>query len=211
VQRARFIRVPSYILLNDIFETVSFAVPIWKDTRPYQQIPFQFSLHRLDQTGTQGHTAFLDLTDADPSAALAQSLIDQCGNEGPVFVYNASFETTRIRELAGRFPELATALNSIIERVADLLPIARNQYYHPSQHGSWSIKAVLPALCPELSYAQLDGVHDGNMAVEAFKEAIHPVTTPQRIQEIDHQLLEYCKLDTFAMVRLWQIFSGSNI
>ena len=199
---------PAYFL---DFETVSFAVPIWKGTRPYQQIPFQFSLHRLHDAGTLVHDAYLDLTGADPSETLAQSLIDQCGNEGSVFAYNASFETTRIRELAGRFPKLATALNSIIERVVDLLPIARNRYYHPSQHGSWSIKVVLPALCPELSYTQLDGVTDGNMAVEAFKEAINRETTQERKQEIEQQLLEYCKLDTFAMVRMWQVFRGSNL
>lgn len=194
---------PAYFL---DFETVSFAVPIWKGTRPYQQIPFQFSLHRLDEAGTLMHDVFLDLTGTDPSETLAKSLIGQCGHEGPVFAYNASFEKTRIRELAVRFPELATALNSIIGRVADLLPVARNRYYHPSQHGSWSIKAVLPALCPELSHTRLDGVKDGNMAVEAFKEAINPETTLERKQEIEQQLLEYCKLDTFAMVRMWQAF-----
>lgn len=198
---------PAYFL---DFETVNLAVPIWKGTRPYQQIPFQFSLHRLDEEGTITHTAFLNLSGNDPSEALAQSLIEQCGNEGPVFAYNASFEATCIRELAKRFPELAPALTSIIERVVDLLPIARNRYYHPSQQGSWSIKAVLPALCPDLSYAQLDGVQDGSMAVEAFQEAIAIGTEPERKQEIERQLLEYCKLDTLAMVRLWQVFSGST-
>ena len=200
--------LPAYFL---DFETVSFAVPIWRGTRPYQQIPFQFSLHRLNEAGTVVHTAFLDLTGADPSRALAQALIDQCGNEGPVFAYNASFETCRIREMAERFHELAPALDLIVDRVVDLLPIARNRYYHPSQHGSWSIKAVLPALCPELSYAQLDGVQDGDMAIDAFKESIAPETTPERKQEIEQQLLEYCKLDTFAMVRLWQIFSAGPL
>lgn len=199
---------PAYFL---DFETVSFAVPIWKGTRPYQQIPFQFSLHRLDEAVNLVHNAYLNLTGEDPSETLAQSLIDQCGNGGPVFAYNASFESTRIRELVGRYPELANALNSIIERVVDLLPIARNRYYHPSQHGSWSIKAVLPALCPDLSYTQLDGVKDGNMAIESYKEAINPETTLQRKQEIEHQLQEYCKLDTFAMVRMWQVFSGSSV
>lgn len=198
---------PAYFL---DFETVNFAVPIWKGTRPYQQIPFQFSLHRLEEVGTLSHTSFLDLTGADPSGAFAQSLIKQCGDEGPVFVYNAAFETTRIRELAGRVPELARALNSIVERIVDLLPIARNRYYHPSQHGSWSIKAVLPAMCPELSYAKLRGVQDGDMAVEAFKEAIARETAAERKQDLEQQLLEYCKLDTFAMVRLWQVFSGAT-
>lgn len=199
---------PAYFL---DFETASFAVPIWKGTRPYQQIPFQFSLHRIDEAGNLFHDAFLDLTGTDPSETLAQSLIDQCGQEGPVFAYNASFETSRIRELAARFSELAKSLHAIIERVVDLLPVARNRYYHPTQHGSWSIKAVLPALCPELSYTQLDGVKSSDMAVEAFKEAINLATPLERKREIEHQLLDYCKLDTYSMVRMWSIFRRSNL
>lgn len=116
-----------------------------------------------------------------------------------------------MRELAACFPELQPALNSIILRVVDLLPIAQNRYYHPSQHGSWSIKTVLPALCPELSYAQLDGVQDGAMAIEAFQEATAPETSPERKAALEQQLLKYCELDTFAMVRMWQIFSGTTI
>ncbi len=199
---------PAYFL---DFETVNLAVPIWKGTRPYQQIPFQFSLHRFDQTETIAHAAFLDLSGNDPSLALAQALIAECGSEGPVFAYNASFEVTCIRALAERFSELASALTSIIKRVVDLLPIARNRYYHPRQQGSWSIKAVLPALCPDLSYDQLEGVQDGGMAVEAFTEAIAPGVTQERKQKIEQQLLEYCKLDTLAMVRMWQIFGGRTI
>lgn len=196
---------PAYFL---DFETVSFAVPRWKGSRPYQQIPFQFSLHRLDEPGNVAHYAFLDLSGEDPSEVLAQSLINKCGHEGPVFAYNASFENSRIRELATSYPELAHALNSIAERIVDLLPIARNHYYHPSQQGSWSIKAVLPALCPELSYGHLGGVKSGDMAVEVFTEAIKPECTLERKREIEQQLLDYCKLDTYAMVRLWQIFRG---
>ena len=185
-------------------------MPVWKGTRPYQQTPFQFSLHRVEHSGSLVHTAFLDLTGADPSKAFAKSLIEQCGCEGPVFVYNATFEKTRMRELAACFPELQPALNSIILRVVDLLPIAQNRYYHPSQHGSWSIKAVLPALCPDLSYDQLDGVQDGAMAIEAFQEATAPETSPERKAALEQQLLKYCELDTFAMVRMWQIFSGTT-
>ena len=192
------------------FKIVSW-LSIWKGTRPYQQIPFQFSLHRVDHSGSLGHTAFLDLTGMDPSKVFGQSLIEQCGFDGPVYVYNAAFESTQMRELASRFPELEPGLSSIIQRVVDLLPIARNRYYHPSQHGSWSIKAVLPALCPELSYAKLDGVQDGEMAIEAFKEAIALETTPERKREVEQQLLEYSKLDTLAMVRMWQIFSGATV
>ena len=196
---------PAYFL---DFETAMFAVPIWKGTRPYQQLPFQFSLHILAESGDLQHHGFLDLSGDDPSRACAQSLVDLCGEHGPVFAYNAGFECRVMRDLAARFPEFAPALESIIGRVADLLPIARNRYYHPSQHGSWSIKAVLPAAIPELSYSQLDGVQDGGMAVSAFMEAIAPATPPEKKAEIEGQLVSYCELDTFAMVRLWQFFAG---
>ena len=101
-------------------------------------------------------------------------------------------------------------LLAISARVVDLLPIARNRYYHPSQCGSWSIKAVLPAAVPELSYDALEGVQDGGSAMEAFCEAIHPDTSAERKSEIERQLHAYCRLDTFAMVRLWQFFSGRD-
>ena len=143
--------------------------------------------------------------------AFVGSLIDLCGDQGPVFAYNAGFECRVMGELAGRFPELAASWEVIIARVVDLLPIARNRYYHPIQHGSWSIKAVLPAAIPELSYDQLDGVQDGGMAVAAFMEAIAPATPHARKQEIENQLISYCQLDTLAMVRLWKLFRGMNL
>lgn len=190
------------------FETIQFAVPIWAGTRPYQQNCFQFSLHTLSELGQLGHTEFLDISGGDPSEPFALALIAGCGASGPVYVYNAAFETSRIRELAARYPELCDALLAINSRVVDLLPIARNRYYHPSQQGSWSIKKVLPAVVPELRYDALDGVQDGGMAMEAFLEAIHPSTTQERKNDIERQLLSYCKLDTYAMVRLWQVFAG---
>ncbi|MCH7228749.1 DUF2779 domain-containing protein [Haloferula sp. A504] len=191
-------------------ETIGFGVPIWKGTRPYQQLPFQFSLHIVSHDGEVEHREFLDLSGEDPGEAFAQALIDHCGTTGPVFVYNAGFENGVMRGLADRFPHLATGLLSIVDRVVDLLPIARNRYYHPSQHGSWSIKAVLPALCPELSYDVLDGVKDGHAAQRAFLEAMAPETAPKRKQKIERELLEYCKLDTLAMVRIWEVFSGQR-
>ena len=123
-------------------------------------------------------------------------------------MYNAGFETARISELATRYPHLSNPLLAINARVVDLLPIARERYYHPSQQGSWSIKKVLPAIVPELRYDALDGVQDGGMAMEAFMEAIHPDTHAERKNQIEQQLLAYCKLDTYAMVRLWQVFAG---
>ena len=167
--------------------------------------------HRLSRTGKIEQQAFLDLSGKDPSKAFAEALISTCGERGPIFVYNAGFETARIRELSERFPSLAKSLLALNERVVDLLPIARDHYYHPSQQGSWSIKAVLPALCPELRYGDLDGVQDGGMAMDAFLEALAPQTNKARREEIEQQLLAYCALDTYAMVRLWSIFSGSSL
>ena len=201
-------KLPGYFM---DFETIQFGVPLWKGTRPYQQLPFQFSVHRLGRTGRATHQAFLDLSGGNPSLAFAQSLVAACGERGPVFVYNAAFETTRIRELAERHPRLATALRAINDRVVDLLPIARQHYYHPSQQGSWSIKAVLPALCPELHYDALDGVQDGGAAQQAYLEAITPATSAPRKAELERQLLAYCSLDTWAMVRLWSAFTGQPV
>ena len=200
-------RLPAYFL---DFETIQFAVPIWKGTRPYQFNTFQFSLHTLQETGRLDHTGFLDLSGEDPAIPLAMALISACGTSGPVYVYNAGFETARINEMANRYPHLAAALLAINARVVDLLPIARERYYHPSQQGSWSIKKVLPAVVPELRYDALDGVQDGGMAMDGFLEAIHSDTSCDRKNQIEQQLLDYCKLDTYAMVRLWQTFAGRS-
>lgn len=200
-------KLPAYFL---DFETIQFAAPIWKGTRPYQMIPFQFSLHRLGRTGKLDSTSFLDLSGKDPSRAFADALIAACGERGPVFVYNEGFEKARIKELADRFTRLKGPLMAINARVVDLLPIARKRYYHPKQQGSWSIKQVLPAVAPDLRYDALDGVQDGGMAMTAFLEAISSETMPSRKAEIEKQLLQYCALDTYAMVRLWQYFAGRS-
>ena len=193
------------------FETIGFGVPIWKATRPYQQLPFQFSIHIVSSSGEMMHNEFLDLSGEDPSEDFACALIADCGTTGPVFVYNAGFENGVMRGLAERFPRLSPDLLAIVDRVVDLLPIARKRYYHPDQHGSWSIKAVLPTVCPDLSYDSLDGVQHGQAAQGAFLEAIAPGTTPARKTEIERQLLAYCELDTSAMVRLWEFFRGKPI
>ncbi|SEJ91284.1 protein of unknown function [Paraburkholderia diazotrophica] len=197
--------LPAYFL---DFETIQFAVPIWKGTRPFQQIPFQFSVHQLCSDGRLDHRSFVDLSGGDPSLAFADALVSACGDTGPVFAYNASFEATRIRELAGRFGHVATALLAIEARIVDLLRITERRYYHPGQRGSWSIKSVLPAIAPELNYRALEGVQDGSMAMEAFREAIATETSSQRRVQIEQQLIDYCALDTYAMVRLWQFFAG---
>lgn len=193
------------------FETVQFPIPIWKGTRPYQQVPFQFSVHKLTSRAFLHHTSFIDITGQDPSKRFAEALIRGCEESGTIFAYNAGFEKGRIRDLADRFPALKRSLYRIIDRTVDLLPFAERHYYHPMQDGSWSIKALLPAVAPDVSYTELDGVKDGGMAMEAYIEAIDPSTSDQRKSEIESQLLAYCKLDTFAMVRIWQKFTGSDV
>jgi hypothetical protein len=190
------------------FETISFAVPIWTKTRPYQQIPFQFSVHTLSENGPLEHAEFLDLSGGDPSLGFTKALVQACKEPGPVFVYNATFEKARLAELAARFPTRRRALVEIADRIVDLLPIAQRYYYHPGQSGSWSIKALLPALVPELGYQTLDGVRDGGMAMDAFLEATYPHTPADRKSKLESQLRAYCRLDTYAMVRIWQFFAS---
>lgn len=196
---------PAYFL---DFETVQFGIPRWAGTRPFQSLPFQFSLHFLNAKGELTHHTFLDLSGADPSLAFARALIEKSCEIGPIFVYNSGFEGSRIQELSMRFPELEVPLLSIRKRLFDLLPIAQSRFYHPSQMGSWSLKKLLPAIAPHWRYEHLAGVQDGNMATQAFLEAIDPTTSHERRQQIEHQLHRYCAMDTMAIVEIWRRFSG---
>lgn len=192
------------------FETINLAVPRWANTSPYRtQVPFQWSCHIEVTQGELLHEMFLDVSGNDPRRTCAEQMISALGNDGPVFVYYQSFEKGRIAELAELFPDLAPALLSINERIVDLLPIARANYYHPDMKGSWSIKAVLPTIAPDLDYTQLS-VGNGGDAQEAYREILHPDTPEARKQELTEGLREYCTLDTLAMVRLAWFFQDAN-
>lgn len=183
------------------FETIAFAVPIWVGTRPYQQIPFQWSCHVEDAPGQLRHEEFLDLGGGNPSRPLLDRLIEVLGGFGPLIHY-APFEKMILRELAQMYPDKALAIGKILDRLYDLLPLMRSHYYHPAMKGSWSIKAVLPTVAPELNYGALDEVHDGGEAQAAYLEAIHSATSMERKIQLRHNMLEYCKMDTLAMVRV---------
>lgn len=195
------------------FETIQYAIPRWAGTKPYQQIPFQFSLHRLDSSSSWDHSEFLDLSGSDPTRSFAEKLVEGCGSEGAIFVYYASFETARIRELSERFEDLSPRLMALVERIVDLLPIAKKHFYHPSQHGSWSIKYVLPAICPDMeeAYQSLVGVQNGTMAMDAYVAATELGDMSPAKAEIADQLRSYCKLDTWAMVRVWSAFTAVEL
>ncbi len=111
-----------------------------------------------------------------------------------------------LHELAARYGDLAAGLRSLAERIVDLHPIMRRHYYHPAMHGSWSIKAVLPTLAPELSYETLGAVRDGLAAQTAYLEAIDPKTPAARRAALRRALLDYCRHDTLALVRLVEFF-----
>jgi len=185
------------------FETIQYVVPRWLGTRPFEQLPFQFSCHVEDRGGTLRQEAFLDVSGHPPLAALVDRLIEVVGKSGPILVWNQGFEGRCIRELAARFPEKRKALLRIVDRLVDLLPIFREHYYHRDMLGSWSIKAVLPTIAPDLDYGDLD-VGDGGAVQLAYLEAIAPDTTARRREELRSQMLAYCERDTLAMVRLSQ-------
>lgn len=183
------------------FETIGFAVPRWIGTRPFQQLPFQFSCHVERAPGEFTHHAFLDLSGQSPLPSFVDALLPATGPKGAVLVWNRSFEAARIRELAEMFPRHAKALNAIIERMVDLLPIYREHYYHPAMMGSWSIKAVLPTIAPDLDYSNLE-VGGGGAAQEAYLRAIAPGVSDVERERLRQALLHYCERDTWAMVRL---------
>lgn len=181
------------------FETIAFPVPRWLGTRPWEQIPFQFSAHVEQQDGALTHNEFLSLDGADPRESCAAALIRAVPPSGTVVAYNASFERRCVEGLAAACPRYAAELKSIAGRIVDLLPVARACWYHRDQRGSWSIKAVLPTITAELGYAGLE-VADGSAAQLAYAEAINPETNAERRHEIDRALKAYCRRDTEAMI-----------
>ena len=190
------------------FEAAARPVPVWRGHHPYQRVPFQFSLHTLNEDGRVDHDEFIDLSGDDPTVAFAHSLVKACGTSGPIFVYNASFEGQVIASLALGLPELEANLRAIGHRLVDLKPVTEQHYYHPDQRGRWGLKSVLPTLGGGGDHSELDGVADGQMAVNAYLEATDPATPSPRVDELRQQLLAYCRLDTWALVRLWSFLAG---
>jgi hypothetical protein len=183
------------------FEAMMPPIPLYEGTRPYQTITFQWSLHAIDGDGVLSHKEFLADGVNDPRRQFSETLIDAlASSDDPIVVYSA-YEQTRLKELAVNFPDLGAALNAVIARLVDLLPIVRSAVYFPEFAFSNSIKSVAPALCPGFSYDDLDGVADGAAASAAFLQlASGALTAPKEIADLRAQLLAYCKHDTLAMV-----------
>jgi predicted RecB family nuclease len=183
------------------FETFSPAVPLYVGTRPYQRIPFQWSLHHDDGAGDVRHFEFLADGDVDPRREFAETLIEAINRTtGPIIVYSP-FEATVLRDLAGLWPDLSERLLGVIDRICDLLPILRTHVTHPEFLGSYSIKAVAPALVPGFTYDDLDGVADGNDASAVFYRLASDRSL--RDDDRDHfrrDLFTYCGRDTQALM-----------
>lgn len=180
------------------FETIAPAIPRWVGTRPFQQVPFQFSAHIETADGAMSHTEFLSIDGGDPRRACAEALA-LLPREGAVIAWNMAFERSCILGLARHCPDLAPVLESLADRLVDLLPLARRHYYHRGMRGSWSIKAVLPTLA-DIGYADLVEVKSGTDAQAGWLEATDPLTPPERREAIRDALLDYCRRDTEAMV-----------
>jgi len=188
------------------FETFNPALPLYVGTRPFQIIPFQWSNHILEEDGSLRHEEYLHDGPDDPREPFAKNLLETLGTKGSILVYSA-FEASRVRELSEFLPYLADDLLALNDRMVDLLKLIRNHCYHPDFHGSFSIKAVLPALVPDLSYKDLT-INEGSLASIAFAEMINPETPAKRREFIRKSLLEYCEMDTEAEVRLFQKLSS---
>ena len=187
------------------FETMQPVVPPFDGTKPYQQIPFQYSLHIEYADGTLEHKEYLGDGVNDPRRGLAEQLCKDIPVDVCVTAYNKSFECSRIKELAAAFPDLGNHLMNIQDHIIDLwVPFQKGFCYYPAMGGGFSIKVVLPALFPDdpsLDYHNLEGiVHNGSEAMDIYPRMAD--MAPDEQAATRESLLRYCELDTFAMVKV---------
>lgn len=183
------------------FETLATVLPLYPGHGCHKQILTQFSIHHRETKDSEPtHTEYLADPSRDCQRELAEALIGAVGDRGSIIVYS-DFEAKRIKALEEAYPDLAERLELILGRLVDLLPIIRDNVYHPEFRGSFSIKNVLPALVPDLSYENLD-IRNGEVAVARFARMARGEIGGDAVNAIRQQLLEYCKMDTFAMVSL---------
>ncbi len=197
----RSISLPVYYL---DFETVMTAIPLYLDIAPYTQIPTQYSIHKCSEPGhVIDHLEYLADPSKDCRRELVENLINDLKGEGSIIVYG-NFEKIVITNLGRIYPDLSRELNSLIDRMIDFGAIIRKNYYHPDFHGSTSIKRTLPVLVSDMSYDELE-IADGDSAMAAFAYlALGRYKEAREVESTKRNLLEYCKQDTLAMVRLHQ-------
>lgn len=184
------------------FETMGSAVPLFDGSRPFEQIPFQFSLHVVRHPGAEPeHYSFLAEGREDPRSRFMNVLVERLGATGSIVAYNAGFERGVLAGCAQVLPQHAAWVRSLPSRIVDLLePFRKFHCYHPAQHGSASIKAVLPAFTGK-DYSALAIGEGGTASLEFVRVTFSDVTAEERARVRQH-LEEYCQLDTLAMVWL---------
>jgi len=182
------------------FESVSVATPLFDGNWPWQKLAFQYSIHKLDEDGTLEHIEFLHEENSDPSLPIAERLVKDIGETGSVIVYFKTMESGVLKDLADWFPQHASALRSMNERIWDLYVVFNKHYRHWKFGSRASIKIVLPVLVPELNHAN-EEISDGGEASISWIKMLETDDEETR-QKLKTDLLSYCKLDTLAMVRL---------
>lgn len=198
----KWIKKLEYPLYFLDYETHFPAVPLFDGYRPYQHIPFQYSLHKIEKPGAKPvHFEHLETEAVDPMPALAEALSQQIGPKGSVIAWNMGFESGRNAEIAERLPSYAKFFRSVNKRMVDLGdPVKKGAYVHPDFLGRWSIKAVLPVMCPELSYEGL--VTATSSPFDYWPTLIGGKLKLEERKKVLKKMLAYCELDTFAMVRI---------
>jgi len=191
------------------FETMMTAIPLWPDIAPYEQIPIQYSLHICESSGNIiRHIDYLADPHRDCRRELAKRLIVDLKGEGSIITYS-SFEKTTISKLSKTFSDLSDELQSLIDRIVDLEPCIKC-INHPEFCGRTSIKIVLPVLVPELSYEGLE-IGNGDAALVTFAMMAQGIMDTEEMERKRAALLEYCKMDTLAMVRLHEVLHGFGV
>lgn len=204
-----FLKTFQYPLYFFDYETLAGVIPPFDGMRPYQQVPFQYSLHILSSPeSTLLHKEYLHTENTSPVTSLVKQLQEDIGTEGSVVVWYQGFEkgcNVTLSELAPEYSEFLYALN---ERIVDLMiPFAEGWYVDKDFFGSASIKSVLPVLVPELSYKDL-AIHDGGTAQHTWMSTVLEGKNKAQKDQIMSDMREYCTLDTLAMVKIWEILSG---
>ncbi len=183
------------------FETFQQAVPSFDNQRPYQQVPFQFSFHVDDGSSRLRHIEYLGEQGRDPRPEFVRQLLSATKDIPVIVVYNQAFEVRILNESAQMFPVYKQEIDDLISRVVDLMvPFQNKDYYTKEMDGRYSIKLVLPALVPEMSYDNML-IGDGGAAMDAYA-TLQNITNDVEIAEIREGLLRYCELDTWAMVKI---------
>ena len=188
------------------FETYQCAIPKVIGTRPYQQIPFQYSLHIMYEDGRIEHKEYLASNYEEPRIDLIHQMLTDLECEGTIIAYNDSFEKSRIKELARDFDEYRIPLYNLLDRFMDLADVFEKGMYYKKEMSRTSIKDVLPSLFPDdptLDYHNLEDVHKGDEASNAFM--LLPSLDVSTRNKLRESLLKYCCLDTFAMVKIYNL------